>query len=53
MSPFSSLQQSKAAFSGALGSKMKAAAPQWAKVTNYKNLPPKVKSPGPKLPKVK
>lgn len=41
--PFKSLQQSKAAFSGALGLKMKASAEEWASKTDYKKLPKKVK----------
>jgi len=40
--PFKSKKQSAAAFSGALGSKMKKAAPEWASKTNYKKLPVKV-----------
>lgn len=42
--PFVSRKQSAAAFSGALGPKMKAAAPEWAAKTNYKKLPVRVKS---------
>jgi hypothetical protein len=42
--PFKSKQQMKAAFSGALGPKMKSKAPQWAKKTpGLKSLPKKVK----------
>ncbi len=37
--PFKSKAQERAAFSGALGSKMKKAAPEWAKQTNQKALP--------------
>jgi hypothetical protein len=37
--PFLSKAQERAAFSGALGPKMKAAAPQWAGMTNQKALP--------------
>ncbi len=41
--PFLSKKQSAAAFSGALGPKMKAAAPEWAAKTDYKKLPERVK----------
>jgi hypothetical protein len=41
--PFKSKAQARAAFSGALGPKMKAAAPEWAAKTNFKSLPKKVK----------
>ncbi len=41
--PFKSLKQSAAAFSGALGSKMKKDAPEWASKTDYKKLPTRVK----------
>ena len=37
--PFSSKAQERAAFSGVLGDKMKAAAPEWAKQTDQKSLP--------------
>lgn len=37
--PFQSKAQERAAFSGALGEKMKAAAPEWASKTNQKKLP--------------
>ena len=43
--PFKSKAQMKAAFSGALGPKMKKAAKEWASVTpNPKGLPEHVKS---------
>lgn len=41
--PFVSRAQSRAAFSGALGPKMKADAQEWASKTNYKTLPDHVK----------
>ena len=40
--PFKSQAQSRAAFSGALGLKMKADAKEWASKTDYKHLPKKV-----------
>lgn len=40
--PFKSQAQSRAAFSGALGQKMKKDAKEWASKTNYKTLPNKV-----------
>ena len=40
--PFKSQAQSRAAFSGALGQKMKKDAKEWASKTNYKTLPKKV-----------
>jgi hypothetical protein len=40
--PFKSKSQERAAFSGALGEKMKEAAPEWASKTNQKKLPNKV-----------
>lgn len=40
--PFVSQAQSRAAFSGALGLKMKKDAKEWASKTNYKTLPKKV-----------
>lgn len=43
--PFKSLSQERAAFSGALGPKMKAAAPEWASKTNQKSLPNKKSKP--------
>ncbi len=41
--PFRSEAQSRAAFSGALGPKMKASAKEWASKTNYKTLPRRIK----------
>ena len=40
--PFKSEAHSRAAFSGALGPKMKKAAKEWASKTDYKKLPNKV-----------
>ena len=40
--PFKSQAQERAAFSGALGPKMKAAAPEWASKTNQKSLSKKI-----------
>ncbi len=42
--PFVSKAQERAAFSGRLGAKMKAKAPEWAAKTNQKTLPNRVKS---------
>jgi hypothetical protein len=47
--PFKSEAQSRAAFSGALGPKMKKAAKEWASKTDYKNLPNKVSNKGDKM----
>lgn len=41
--PFKSKAQERAAFSGALGPKLKASAKEWASKTNQKALPEKVK----------
>ena len=46
--PFKSKVQQRAAFSGALGPKMKAAAPEWASKTNEKRLPERVTKKGKK-----
>lgn len=41
--PFKSKAQARAAFSGALGSKMKKSAKEWADKTDFKKLPEKAK----------
>lgn len=44
--PFKSKAQERAAFGGYLGPKMKKLAPKWAKLTNQKKLPKRVKKLG-------
>jgi hypothetical protein len=41
--PFKSMAQSRAAFGGYLGPEMKKKAKEWAKVTDYMDLPDKKK----------